>query len=154
MIGQEPLEVSKPIETEFIVDYPVPERFIKLPIERYLEVLDITPNRAQNAIINAVNDPRYRFITACVSRRVGKTFISNIIGNLVSLYPNSHVLIISPNYNLSGISWDLQRGFLTKFDIELVRSNAKDKVMELENGSSIRMGSISQADSVSSYLPP
>ena len=142
------LTVSKPIEMEKLIEYPAQDRFIKLPIDRYLEVLDIKPNRPQCAIVNAVNDPRYRFIVACVSRRLGKTFISNIIGNLVALYPKSNVLIISPNYNLSGISWDLQRGFLKQFDIELVRSNAKDKVMELENGSTIRMGSISQADSV------
>ena len=133
------LEVSRPIETEFIVDYPVQDRFIKLPIEKYIELIEvdkkpIIPNKPQIAIINAINDKRYRFIVACISRRLGKTFISNIIGNLVSLYPNSHVLIISPNYNLSGISWDLQKGFLNKFDIELTKSNAKDKVMELENG--------------------
>ena len=34
------------------------------------------------------------------------------------------------------------------FDVELERSNAKDKVIELKNGSIIRMGSVSQADSV------
>ena len=142
------LQVSCDIETEFIVEYPVEERFIKLPIERYLEVLEITPNKPQIAIVNAINDSRYRFIVACISRRLGKTYISNIIGNLVCLYPNSHVLIISPNYNLSSISWEVQQSFLKKFDIALVRSNAKDRIMELENGSTIRMGSISQVDSV------
>jgi len=109
--------------------------------------LQITPNRVQNAIINGINSPLYRFITACVSRRVGKTFIANIILQVVALMPGATVLIISPDYALSGISWDLQRTLLGKFDIETIRDNAKDRVIELANGSMIRVASISRVDS-------
>jgi len=42
----------------------------------------------------------------------------------------------------------LQRKLLNTFDVELERSNAKDKIIELTNGSTIRMGSIGQVDSV------
>jgi hypothetical protein len=79
---------------------------------------------------------------------VGKTFISNVVGNLVSLVPGANVLIMAPNYSLSTISWDLQKGLLRRFDIELDKSNAKDKIIELTNGSTIRVGSVSQPDSV------
>jgi hypothetical protein len=123
-------------------------RFIKLPIEGYLELLGINPNSSQTAIINAINNPKYRFVCAAVSRRQGKTYISNIIGQLVCLVPNSHVLLMSPNYSLSQISFDLQRNLIKHFDLEVTRDNAKDKVIELSNQSTIRMGSINQVDSV------
>lgn len=109
--------------------------------------MDITPNRVQNAIINGINDPQYRFITACVSRRVGKTFIANIILQVIALMPGRSVLIISPDYSLSSISWDLQRQLLNKFDIERVRDNAKDRIIEVVNGSLIKVASVSRVDS-------
>ena len=124
------------------------DRFIKLPIESYLELLGVTPNTSQTALINAVSNPKYRFVCAAVARRQGKTYISNIIGQLVCLVPNSHVLLMSPNYSLSQISFDLQRQLIKHFDLEMIRDNAKDKVIELSNGSTIRMGSINQVDSV------
>jgi len=124
------------------------DRFIKLPIDGYMDLLAITPNTSQHAIINAVNNPKYRFVCAAISRRQGKTYISNIIGQLVCLVPNSHVLLMSPNYSLSQISFDLQRNLIKHFDLEVIRDNAKDKVIELSNNSTIRMGSINQVDSV------
>lgn len=150
------LEISREgISTTEIQQFPVEDRFIKVPIENYLALLTgykpgesgLDPIPPQYALINAINNPKYRFITAVLSRRTGKTEMSNIIAQLVSFIPRSNVLIISPNYNLSSISWDLQRKYLKMFDIELTKSNAKDKVIELQNGSSIRMASVSQADS-------
>jgi len=151
------LEVSRDdVSIVEIQQFPVHDRFIKVPIENYLGLLTgyksnreagFDPIPPQYALINAINNPKYRFITAVLSRRTGKTEISNIIAQLVSFIPNSNVLIISPNYGLSSISWDLQRKFLKMFDIELTKSNAKDKVIELQNGSTIRMASVSQADS-------
>ena len=142
------IEVSR---KDIIPDYLMKfddDRFIKLPIESYLELLGVTPNTSQTALINAVSNPKYRFVCAAVARRQGKTYISNIIGQLVCLVPNSHVLLMSPNYSLSQISFDLQRQLIKHFDLEMVRDNAKDKVIELSNGSTIRMGSINQVDSV------
>jgi PBSX family phage terminase large subunit len=130
------------------MDLSPENRFIKLPIMEYLELLGIEPNSSQKAIINAVNNPKYRFVCAAISRRQGKTYISNIIGQLVCLVPNSHVLLMSPNYSLSQISFDLQRNLIKHFDLEVLRDNAKDKVIELSNNSTIRMGSINQVDSV------
>ena len=142
------LDISRKdiIGTE-IMEFDAASRFIKLPIAHYLELLGTTPNSAQIALINALNNPKYRFVCAAISRRQGKTYITNVIGQLVSLVPNSHILIMSPNYALSQISFDLQRQLIRHFDLEVVKDNAKDKVIELSNGSTIRMGSVNQVDS-------
>ena len=65
----------------------------------------------------------------------------------MSLVPGCHILVMSPNYNLSQISFDLQRQLLKHFDLEVAKDNAKDRVIELTNGSTIRMGSVNQVDS-------
>ena len=122
-------------------------RFLKLPVNEYLDLLGVNPLPSQKAIINAINNPKYRFVCAAVSRRQGKTYIANIIGQLVSLVPGSNILIMSPNYSLSQISFDLQRNLIKHFDLEVAKDNAKDKVIELTNGSTIRMGSVNQVDS-------
>lgn len=66
---------------------------------------------------------------------------------MVALYPGTSVLIISPDYSLSSISWDLQRQLLDKFDVERERDNAKDRIIELTNGSLIKVASVSRVDS-------
>lgn len=142
------------VPSDQVLEFPVEDRFIKLPIENYLRLLkdpegnSIEPIRPQIALINAINNPDYRYVVAALSRRTGKTFIANVIAQLVAYMPGSNILIMSPNYSLSTISWDMQRSLLKKFEIELVKANAKDKVLELKNGSTIRMGSVAQADSV------
>ena len=142
------VEISRrDLVSEHIVDFQSETRFLKLPVDPYLELLGVTPLPSQKAIINAINNNKYRFVTAAISRRQGKTYIANIIGQLVSLVPGSHILIMSPNYALSQISFDLQRQLIKHFDLEVAKDNAKDKVIELTNGSTIRMGSINQVDS-------
>jgi hypothetical protein len=122
------MQVSRlDVLTNRIVDYH--SGFLKLNAKTYLEQLKIEPVSPQIAIINAVNNPKYRFITAAVSRRVGKTYVANIIGQLVALVPNSNVLIMSPNYRLSQISFDLQRHLIKHFGIEVLKDNAKDSVI-------------------------
>jgi hypothetical protein len=95
------LKISRPyVEADVLVDFPVSSRFIKLPIEGYLKLLPTkapetgetcsvfdTMNRPQIALINAINDPRHRFVCAALARRLGKTYISNVIGQLVTLVP-------------------------------------------------------------------
>jgi phage terminase large subunit len=142
------MQISRPLLTNALMDFPIEERFLKLNVEAYLELLGITPLHPQVAIINAINCPDYRFICAAISRRLGKTYIANIIGQLVTLVPGSNVLIMSPNYRLSQISFDLQRSLIKHFDLELTRDNAKDSIIELSNSSTIRMGSVNQVDSV------
>jgi len=155
------LTISRPdIARDRITDYPAATRFIKLPIPAYLKLLPaIDPttqqmstaweqiNDPQVALINAVNSPRYRFICSALARRLGKTYISNIIGQLIVLVPGCNVLIMSPNYSLSAISFDLQRKLIKAFDLEVEKDNLKDKIIELTNGSTVRMGSLSTVDS-------
>lgn len=137
------------IQSDRITEYPAATRFIKLPVAGYLDLLGIgkTTNAPQRALINCANSPQYRFICAALARRLGKTYIANVIGQLVSLVPGANVLIISPNYTLSTISFDLQRQLIRHFDLEVTRDNLKDKLIELSNGSTIRMGSLSTIDS-------
>ncbi len=142
------VEISRrDIPSDELAEYRSETRFLKLPVDPYLDLLNITPLPSQIAIINAINNPKYRFVSAAVSRRQGKTYIANIIGQLVSLVPGSNILIMSPNYSLSQISFDLQRNLIKHFDLEVTKDNAKDKVIEISNGSTVRMGSINQVDS-------
>ena len=142
------IEISRlDIITDKIVEFPSETRFLKVPVAEYIELLGVDPLPSQMAIINAINDPKYRFVCAAISRRQGKTYIANIIGQAVSLVPNSNILIMSPNYSLSQISFDLQRNLIKHFDLEVIRDNAKDKIIEVSNGSTIRMGSVNQVDS-------
>ncbi len=144
------LTISRPdVNCDVVTEFDAAQRFIKLPITNYLKLLGIwdTINRPQIALINAVNDPKYRFVCAALARRLGKTYIANVVGQLVSLVPGCNVLIMSPNYNLSGISFELQRKLIKHFDLEVARDNLKDKIIELSNGSTIRMGSLSTVDS-------
>ena len=142
------VEVSRrDVISDEIVELGSEAKFLKLPIGPYLDLLNVKPLPSQIAIINAINNPKYRFVSAAVSRRQGKTYIANIIGQLVSLVPGSNILIMSPNYALSQISFDLQRNLIKHFDLEVTKDNAKDKVIEISNGSTVRMGSVNQVDS-------
>ena len=70
------IEISRSdIIGDYILDLKSEARFLKLPIEPYLELLEVTPLPSQVAIINAVNSPKYRFVSAAISRRQGKTYI-------------------------------------------------------------------------------
>ena len=148
------------ISSTELTEFPIDKRFIKLPVETYLKLLPaIDPstyikstawqqvNGPQLALINAINNPKYRFVCAALARRLGKTYISNIVGQLVALVPGCNILIMSPNYNLSSISFEIQRKLIKSFDLEVEKDNAKDRIIELSNGSTIRMGSLSTVDS-------
>lgn len=155
------LNISRPdVARDRITDFTAAERFIKIPVANYLKLLPtVDPvtfekstaweqiNDPQIALINAVNNPKYRFICAALARRLGKTYIANVIGQLVALVPGCNILIMSPNYNLSSISFEIQRKLIKSFDLEVEKDNLKDKVIELSNGSTIRMGSLSTVDS-------
>ena len=78
------LDVSRTdIISDSFMDFPTADRFIKLPINSYLNLLGITPNTSQTALINAINNPKYGFVCAAISRRQGKTYIANVIGQLL-----------------------------------------------------------------------
>lgn len=134
------------IPTDHIVDYPLQERFLKFDMERYLELDGIEPIEPQIAMINAINDPKVRYVTAVLSRRTGKTFMGNKIVFLKLLEPGTSICIISPNYSLSNISWMEQVKMINAHGLETKRCNAKDKEIELENGSFLKMASVGNAN--------
>lgn len=141
--------VSRPsLRYDEIVPFPVDIRFLKLPIQRFLELEEIDPLSPQIAMINAVNDPAYKQIVGCLSRRTGKTFIANAMAFLKAMEPGSNVLIVSPNYSLTNISWNEQVRLLTKHGIEIKSKNKTDREIHLMNGSMIKFGSAAQADSL------
>jgi len=143
------MQVSRSyLEYGALVDFPVADRFLKLPIENFLEIEGIEPIAPQIAMINAIQDPRHRQIVGCLSRRTGKTFISNTIAFMKAMEPETCVLIVSPNYSLTNISWNEQIKMLEKHGIEIVSRNKTDREIKLENGSMIKFGSVSQADSL------
>lgn len=141
------MEVSRDyINTRDILDFGE-DSFFKLSVQGMLGLEGITPNRPQIAIINSLNDPRHRFVTACVSRRVGKSFIAYNLGFLKLLEPGTLVLVIAPNYSLANIGWDLIKGLIRKHGIKTEKENAKDKEIELSNGSLFKLASAGNADS-------
>jgi hypothetical protein len=70
------MEVSR---KDIIIDNVVKGDFLRVPITGYLDLLGIDPIPSQIALINAINNPKYRFIVGALSRRQGKTYIGNII---------------------------------------------------------------------------
>ena len=129
---------------------------IPFNIDKFLETIilrgkdgkqiPLKPITPQIALINAILNSNYRFIVAVLARRTGKTLIANALGLLTILEPDTDVLVISPNYNLSLISYELQKKFVKSFGIEVIKDNQKDRVLTLANGSSIRMGSVNMVD--------
>ena len=53
------LEISrKDIVGDRLMEYSPEERFLKLPVEGYMDLLNIRPIASQTAIINAINNPK------------------------------------------------------------------------------------------------
>ena len=132
-----------------VIDFPLNQRFFKLPVDNFLDVIGITPTAPQIAIINAMNDPTITRVVACLSRRNGKSFICyNVLAILKLLEPGSSVLVVSPNYSISGISWQAIHNLIKQFGLEVERDNSKDKEILFTNGSFFKIGSVNQIDSV------
>lgn len=143
------MKVSRDVETKFIVDIPIEERFFKLPVENFLNVINVTPTEPQIAIINAINDPRFTRIVACLSRRNGKSFVCyNVLALLKLLEPGSSVLVMSPNYSIGNIAISAIHKLIKDFGLDVDKDNSKDKEIEFSNGSFLKIGSVNQADSV------
>jgi len=142
-------ELSHPdIPDDHLVEFTYEERFFKVPIKGVLAELGITPNKAQYYIINALEDPRYRFICSVLARRQGKSYIHAVCAFTKMLEPETNVLIVSPNYTLSDISYTLVKGFIKRFGIETTMMSNKEKKIVLVNGSVLEVGSAGRADNL------
>lgn len=142
------MEVSRDyIRSDVLEEFPVADRFLKLPLENFMALDGLEPIEPQRALINAIQDPRHRFVVGALSRRTGKTTIANSIAFLKWLEPNTKVLIISPNYSLSNISWNEQVRMINAHGVETIKMNSKDKEIEGSNGSLLKLASVTNANS-------
>lgn len=141
------IKISRDIEKFEVVDYPLEERFFKLPVQNFIEMNGIVPRPAQIPVINALNDPRYRFVVAPLARRSGKSFISYELAFLKALEPGTMILVMAPSYSLASIGWNHIKKLITGYGIETDKLNQKDYEMHLSNGSMVKIGSVSRADS-------
>lgn len=128
-------------------DRNINDRFYMLPVENYLTECGVTPRPAQIPVLNALNDPKYRFIVCPLARRSGKSFIAYEMGFLKALEPNTNILIMSADYSLCGIGWNHIVKLIAKFGIETDKMNAKDREIYMKNGSMIKLGSVGKAGS-------
>lgn len=141
------ITISRDIEAYEVVDYPLEERFFKLPVQNFIEMNGIVPRPAQIPVINALNDPRYRFIVAPLARRSGKSFISYELAFLKALEPETTILVMAPSYSLASIGWNHIKKLINGYGIETDKLNQKDYEIHLSNGSMVKIGSVSRADS-------
>lgn len=141
------IKISRDIEAYEVVDYPLEERFFKLPVQNFIEMNGIIPRPAQIPVINALNDPRYRFVVAPLARRSGKSFISYELAFLKALEPGTTILVMAPSYSLASIGWNHIKKLITGYGIETDKLNQKDYEIHLSNGSMVKIGSVSRADS-------
>lgn len=140
--------ISRPdISSSEISKYPG-RLYSGVSIERLAGILGYNELIApQIAMINAFLNPNYRFIVGCLSRRTGKTVVSNIIATMISLVPNANILVICPDYSLANISWDLQIKNIGILGMELRKQNTRDREIVTETGAMIKLASAERADS-------
>lgn len=141
------IKISRDIEKYEVVDYPLEERFFKLPVQNFIKMNGIVPRPAQIPVINALNDPRYRFVVAPLARRSGKSFISYELAFLKALEPGTTILVMAPSYSLASIGWNHIKKLITGYAIETDKLNQKDYEIHLSNESMVKIGSVSRADS-------
>ena len=137
----------KNVSVTELQEYSIDERFLKLPLDRMLEKMGVTPIAPQYALFNAIQNPNYRYIVAILARRTGKTFGAAIIGAMKTLEPGTSVLVIAPDYSLAEICFGEIRAIYNKFNLERTRENLKDRICVLANESYIRIASGNQIDS-------
>lgn len=141
------------INCDEIVDFPLDRRFFEFNIKKAVSTMradngdQIIPNRPQIAIINALNDPRHRFVVGCISRRVGKSFISFALAFIKACENNRKILVVAPNYSLTEIGWREIKKYIKQFGLTVEKDNAKDREILLANGTLIKLASVNNADS-------
>lgn len=141
------------VNCDEIVDFPLDRRFFQFNVKKFISKMKadngepIIPNRPQIAMINALNDPLHRFVVGCISRRVGKSFISFALAFIKACEPNRKILIVAPNYSLTEIGWREVKKYIKQFGLTVDKDNAKDKEIILANGTLIKLASVNNADS-------
>lgn len=119
--------------------------FFKVPIHRLTDKLPdpmgkgekVVFNESQQAMIDGLE--RFRFWVHLSARRTGKSYSASIAALAKLLEPNQQVMVVAPNFNLSSIIWDNINTFIHQLELETAQNNAKERVIKLINGSTFRL---------------
>jgi len=128
------------------------EKFFKVPVERLLpkiiigEHKGITFNESQWGMVDGLENNR--FWTHISARRTGKSLAAGVLALAKLLEPGKQVMVIAPNFTLSSIIWDYVTDMIRNLQLEVDRFNQKDKVVKLINGSTFRLMSANNRDSL------
>ena len=128
------------------------EKFFKIPVEKLLERIavgqskGITFNESQWGMVDGLEN--YRFWTHISARRTGKSLAAGILALAKLLEPGTQVMVVAPNFTLSSIIWDYVTDMIRNLQLEVDRFNQKDKIVKLINGSTFRLLSANNRDSL------
>lgn len=128
------------------------EKFFKIPIERLLSKIIINGqtgikfNESQWGMVKGLEE--HRFWVHIAARRTGKSLAAGILAFAKLLEPNKQVMVVAPNFTLSSIIWDYVTDIIKNLGLEVERFNQKDRVVKLINGSTFRLLSANNRDSL------
>lgn len=128
------------------------DKYFKVPVERLLDKIvvgehkGIQFNESQWGMVQGLEDNR--FWTHISARRTGKSLSAGILAFAKLLEPGKQVMVVAPNFTLSSIIWDYVTDIIRNLQLEVDRFNQKDKVVKLINGSTFRLLSANNRDSL------
>ena len=106
----------------------------------------VTFNEAQTSMVDGLES--HRFFVTISARRTGKSYAAAILAFAKLLEPSQQVMVVAPNFSLSSIIWDYVTDLIKQMELEVDRFNQKDKVVKLINGSTFRLLSANNRDSL------
>lgn len=128
------------------------DKYFKVPVERLLDKIivgehdGIKFNDSQWGMVDGLESNR--FWTHISARRTGKSLAAGILAFAKLLEPGKQVMVVAPNFTLSSIIWDYVTDIIRNLQLEVDRFNQKDKVVKLVNGSTFRLLSANNRDSL------
>lgn len=128
------------------------DKFFKIKLEKLLQKipmvnqLELKLNESQWGMIEGLENNR--FWVHISARRTGKSYAAAILAFAKLLEPGTQVMVVAPNFSLSSIIWDYTTQIIRDLALETERFNQKDKVIRLVNGSTFRLLSANNRDSL------
>ena len=103
-------------------------------------------DKPQLEIIKTMN--RKRFVVVIASRRFGKSYMASLMAVSKMLEGGKKVLVVGPQYKLSGVIWDFVKDIIIDNNFETEKINEKDNIIKLKNKSEFRLGTADNPDSL------
>lgn len=127
------------------------DSYFKIPIQKLVRKLPkkygfSQLNPSQEAMVEGLAS--YRNWVHISARRTGKSSGASVLAFAKLLEPNQQIIVVAPDYNLSSIIWDFTTELIEAFNIETKRFNLKDRVVRLDNDSTIRLLSANNRSSL------